>query len=245
MQRVDQYMTSEVKQPLPGQPVYLQIEFELRTEITSGLRSPGELLPSESALMSKYGTSRETVRRGMKELEHKGLVYPHPGKGYFVSAPEHSLYSFYFTDKDKGFDVKYHRINTETATSEVRSALALPDSQRVIKISRIILLHNAPVAYDEKYLPYDKGVPVIENEIEFAVFQDIVKSPPFAFYTNMEIGAEKAGTRLGKILKCDVSDSLLVLYRYIIGQDDKKLGYGKKYITQKYGRLEAFSGYRE
>ena len=236
-------MNTISKPVLNGEPIYLQIEYELRMEITSGLRSPGELLPSEAALINKYGTSRETVRRGLKELERKGLIYPRPGKGYFVAIPEHNQFTFYFSDEDKGYESKFHRINTEIPSEEVRTALSLPHNGRVIMINRIILLHDNPVAYDEKYLPYNKGEPLLEAEIKYALFPEIINSPPFAFYTKMEIGSERAGKNIGKILECDENESLLVLYRHVIGQDAKHLGYGKKYLTQKWGKLEATSGY--
>ncbi|MDR2053110.1 MAG: UTRA domain-containing protein [Treponema sp.] len=126
-------------------------------------------------------------------------------------------------------------------------ALALPDRQKVIKISRVIMAQDDPVAYDEKYIPYDKGTPIVEEEIKYAVFPDIVssKSPPFAFYTKMEIGSEIAGSKIQKTLNCKTGESLLVLYRYVTGLDGRRLGYGKKYLTAKWGRLEAVSGCRE
>jgi GntR family transcriptional regulator len=235
------------KTNLTGEPVYIQIEYELRLEITSGRINPGQMLPSESALMLRFNTGRETVRRSLKELEHKGLIYTRPGKGYFVAEPEHNLYSFYFSDDDKNFNSKYHQVSYEIPSEEVRSALALPYSRRVIKISRIIMAREDPVAYDEKYIPYDKGYPIVEAEIKYAVFPDIVstKSPPFAFYTKMEIGSEIVNSKLQKLLNCKAGESLLVLCRYITGLDGKRLGYGKKYLTAKWGRLEAVSGYQD
>jgi GntR family transcriptional regulator len=205
------------------------------------------MLPSESALMNRFNAGRETVRRSLKELEHKGLIYTRPGKGYFVAEPEHNLYSFYFSDDDKNFNSKYNQVSYEIPSEEVSLALALPDRQKVIKISRAIMAQDDPVAYDEKYIPYDKGAPIVEAEIKYAVFPDIVssKSPPFAFYTKMEIGSEIVSPKLQKILKCKTGESLLVLYRYITGLDGRRLGYGKKYLTAKWGRLEAVSGYRE
>jgi GntR family transcriptional regulator len=234
------------KANLSGEPVYIQIEHELRMEITSGRINPGQMLPSESALMSRFNAGRETVRRSLKELEHKGLIYTRPGKGYFVAEPEHNLYSFYFFEDDKNFSSKYDRISYEIPSEEVCFALALPDRRKVIKISRVIMARDDPVAYDEKYIPYDKGAPIVEAEMKYAVFPDIVssKSPPFAFYTRMEIGSEIVSSKLQKLLDCKTGESLLVLYRYIIGLDDKRLGYGKQYLTAKWGRLEALSGYR-
>jgi GntR family transcriptional regulator len=240
-------MNSGRKPIVSGEPVYIQIEAELRSEITRGQLNPGEMLPSESALMTRFDTSRETVRRSLKELEHKGIVYPRPGKGYFVAEPEHNLYSFYFDDSDGNVEAEFHSINTVAPQQDVREALDLLNEKHVIKISRVIQRRGEPVAYDEKYLPYDKGEPLVEAEIKYAVFQDLaaIKSPPFAFYTRLEIGSVNADEDISRILKCKKNESLLVLYRYIIRHDGRKLGYGKKFLTQKWGRLEAASGYQD
>jgi GntR family transcriptional regulator len=223
-----------------GEPVHLQIETELRAEITGGLLNPGEMLPSESQLMARFSASRETVRKSLKGLEYEGLLYTRPGKGYFVANPEHNLYSFYFADDDNE-NSKFTKINYEIPTADVRTALALQEKERVIKISRVIMLHDEPAAYDEKYIPYDKGAPIIEAEIQYAVFPQLVssKAPPFAIYTKMEISSENADTKLQKILNCKTGESLLVLYRYIIGNNNARLGYGKRYLTSRWGRLKA------
>jgi hypothetical protein len=47
------------------------------------------------------------------------------------------------------------------------------------------------------------------------------------------------------MLNCKAGEPLLVLCRHIIGLDDRRLGYGKKYLTAKWGRLEAVSGYQD
>lgn len=229
-----------------GEPFYIQIESKLRSEIINGILNPGQMLPSEATLMTRFEAGRDTVRRSLKELEHEGLIYTRPGKGYFVAEPEHNLYSFYYSDEDSRFDVKVHRINVVDPTEEIRLALELPKDQPVVKFSRLIQLHGEPVAYDEKYVPYDKGTPLIEAEIEYTVFPDIASSisPPFAFYTRMEITSEPARGNISKTLGCAEGRSLLVLYRYVIGKDDKKIGFGKKYLTDKYGKLEAISGYK-
>ena len=87
----------------------------------------------------------------------------------------------------------------------------------------------------------------MEADIKYAVFPDIVSltSPPFAFYTRMEIGSEIVNPKLQKLLNCKAGESLLVLRRHIIGVDGRRLGYGKQCLTAKWGRLEAVSGYRD
>ena len=65
--------------------MYTAIYNQLRTQIFSGAYHPGDLLTSESQLCSEYGASRETVRKGLKELEREGLIDTAAGRGSFVS----------------------------------------------------------------------------------------------------------------------------------------------------------------
>lgn len=65
-------------------PEYRRIAAELRTEIESGELQPGDALPSEAALMARYGVSRNTARQALTELEGAGLVDTIQGKGRFV-----------------------------------------------------------------------------------------------------------------------------------------------------------------
>lgn len=49
------------------------------------------VVPSEAALMEKHGVSRATIRRALKELERRGLIYSVPGVGWRVGRRGPSL----------------------------------------------------------------------------------------------------------------------------------------------------------
>ena len=52
---------------------------------------PGDALPSERQLMQQLGISRVAVREALRVLEVMGLVEVQPGRGIFVTQPEHSI----------------------------------------------------------------------------------------------------------------------------------------------------------
>ena len=56
-------------------PLHWIISEKLRTEIETGVYSPGELLPSEFDLGELFGVSRTTVRKAIANLINQGLVY--------------------------------------------------------------------------------------------------------------------------------------------------------------------------
>ena len=232
--------------PQYGEPIYISIALKLQEEILVGINNPGDMLASENTLAVHFSTSRETIRKSLKELEHQGLIYSRPGKGYFVAEPEHHVFSMDFAREDLGFVSKHNEIMAIRPPEFVRIALDLPLDKRVIKIGTLLLKHNEPVAYDTKYLPYDKGTPIIESEIKYAVFSELAqkKATPYAFYTRMYMGAEPAEGEALTHMHCEPNESLLVIHRYVIGVDEQKICYGKKYMRNTYGMIEALSGYR-
>jgi len=70
--------------PHGDRAVYRQLADQLRADINSGEYGPGVAIPSEAALMQRYGVARNTVRLAMVMLREEGLVVTHHGRGTFV-----------------------------------------------------------------------------------------------------------------------------------------------------------------
>jgi GntR family transcriptional regulator, arabinose operon transcriptional repressor len=71
-----------------GTPKYQKIFDRLARDIASGKYAPGEKLPSEATLVRRFGASRITVGRAVRELKAQGLVHRIAGSGtYMTSRP--------------------------------------------------------------------------------------------------------------------------------------------------------------
>jgi GntR family transcriptional regulator of arabinose operon len=81
---------------LPHVPKYRQVFDELSHEILSGKYAPGRKFPSEAALVERFGTSRITVGRALRELSQRGLVERVAGSGTFVGRGHVSADSLVF-----------------------------------------------------------------------------------------------------------------------------------------------------
>jgi GntR family transcriptional regulator len=68
-------------------PLFAQVRDALRADILGGALGPGDRLPSESALIERFGVSRITVRQALAELQSSGLVQTVNGKGSYVTKP--------------------------------------------------------------------------------------------------------------------------------------------------------------
>jgi GntR family transcriptional regulator, arabinose operon transcriptional repressor len=67
-------------------PKYQQIVEAIKNEILSGRYQPGQKLPSEAALVKRFGASRITVGRALRELRHAGLIQSRAGSGSYVGS---------------------------------------------------------------------------------------------------------------------------------------------------------------
>jgi GntR family transcriptional regulator, arabinose operon transcriptional repressor len=68
-------------------PKYQQVYSALRREIQSGRLAGGARLPSEAELVRRFGASRITVGRAVRDLQLAGLVERRAGSGTFVAHP--------------------------------------------------------------------------------------------------------------------------------------------------------------
>jgi GntR family transcriptional regulator len=67
-------------------PKYVVIVNALRARIEDGTYPPGSMLPSETALLQEFNTSRVTVVRALELLRNDGWIDSEKGKGRFVRA---------------------------------------------------------------------------------------------------------------------------------------------------------------
>jgi GntR family transcriptional regulator of arabinose operon len=67
-------------------PKYQQVLDTIKTDILSGRYQPGQKLPSEAGLLKRFGTSRITIGRALRELQQAGLIQRRTGSGTFVAS---------------------------------------------------------------------------------------------------------------------------------------------------------------
>ena len=73
------------------EPIYFQIEEQIKALIASGQLSAGTLLPSIRALSKDLEVSIITTRRVYQNLEQQGFILSKQGRGSFVAEIEEGL----------------------------------------------------------------------------------------------------------------------------------------------------------
>lgn len=71
-----------------SQPMYLRIYDSILADISSGKLSPGDRVPSEKELSSRFSVSRITSKHALELLAGNKIIERFPGKGSFVARQE-------------------------------------------------------------------------------------------------------------------------------------------------------------
>jgi len=140
-------------------PLYQQIKALITQSLQSGEWRPGELIPSEIELASRFKVSQGTVRKAIDELSAENLVVRRQGKGTFVATHHEARAQFRFLrlKPDVG-DAQYPDNNIVEAKrlrapADIARQLNIKTGDSVYFIKRIQSFVEAPTILEELWLP--------------------------------------------------------------------------------------------
>ncbi len=76
---------------MTGEPLYSLVASRAEELIAAGTWKEGDRLPPERQLCRDWDVSRSTLRQALGELEARGLISRHRGRGTFVTRPRLQL----------------------------------------------------------------------------------------------------------------------------------------------------------
>ncbi len=141
-------------------PLYRQIKGLLTRSLQSGEWKPGELIPSETELATRFGVSQGTVRKAIDELAAENLVVRRQGRGTYVATHHEARAQFRFLRlrPDQGsvpgpMDSRILECRRLRAPVEAARALQLRAGEAVVLIRRLLCFEGQPTVLDEIWLP--------------------------------------------------------------------------------------------
>ena len=72
--------------PVSSKKLYMQIYYQILSEIQSGSFKIGDKLPAERELCEMFGVSRAPIRQALSALELNGIIYSRQGEGVYVKS---------------------------------------------------------------------------------------------------------------------------------------------------------------
>ena len=165
--------------------IYNQIADDLREKIMNGDFAPREMLPSQSQMAETYGVSQMTVRQGLGLLVDDGYIYSVWGKGYFVAEPTLDNIIINLSG-EKFFEQNLlpvmNKVDVLHADQAMVDKLGVQLKTTILRMQLTMNLDKVPIALDYRYIPYRKGEPLLEKELQYADFPNIV-----AKHTNLVV----------------------------------------------------------
>jgi len=141
------------------QPLYGQIKSLLVGRLASGEWKPGQMIPSEAELASRFGVSQGTVRKAIDELATDRLLLRRQGRGTFVAShaeDRHSTRFLRLRAADDSVEPHQSRLigcRTGVASRHAAEMLQLEEGEPVIEVRRLLLFAGQPLIHDLMVLP--------------------------------------------------------------------------------------------
>lgn len=164
-------------------PLYRQIKSLLVQALEAGEWRPGEVIPSEMELATRFNVSQGTVRKAIDELAAENLLLRRQGKGTFVATHNDPRAFFRFLrlvplsgDIEPAESVPLECWRAK-AGPEAARVLDLKVGDAIVIVRRVLEFAGKPVVADEIYLP---------GEIFAALTLDLMKDSKESLYTLFE-----------------------------------------------------------
>ena len=162
-------------------PLHHQVYLDLRSSLDSGEWGPGDRLPPERELASRYGCSLITVRHALGELAREQRIERTRGKGTFVLRPRidrdiGAELSFTEEMQTRGLDPETRLVSArpESAGEAVAAALELDVGTPILYLERLRLAGGEPLLLEQVHLPAERFPGLLAADLEGNSLYDLL-----------------------------------------------------------------------
>jgi GntR family transcriptional regulator len=210
-----------------GVALYVQIRETLRDQIKTGVLKPGQKLPAEDELAAQFGVSRMTVRQGISDLTDEGMLYRRRGVGTFVTQfhverDHNKLTDFFETARAEGFKAEVRLLSREVAPAKliIAKALALLETEPVIRIQTLRLANDVPVTIYDEYVPYRLCPELLTEDLHSQpAWKTLEKYGYIIKRAIQRIEARAADAEIAELLNIEEDAPILFKNRVIYAED--------------------------
>jgi len=223
----------------------------LQTELGNIIANtpPGEKLPSEPKLSQQLGISRATLREAMRSFEGQGIIRRKQGIGTFVISHTHIiesglevLESIETISKRIELPVSMGAltINYSTADEEQALAFGVPAKTPLVKVERVILVEDRPVAFlidlvvNDILLPSELQKGFTGSVLDFL----LRRGTPRLANSVAELQAVAASSDIARLLEIQRGDALLFLSGKLYTEEGRMIDLSSSYFLPGYFRFQ-------
>lgn len=209
----------------PPGPLYKRVKRSIVKGLARGEWKPGEPIPTERKLASRYDVGIATVRAAVGELVAAGVLVRMQGKGTFVAEHDESRIYRYFhvTRNDGGKELPRSELvwlRRNIATPEQADILRLPRNEAqmaVYELRNVLCIFGDPVVVSDITVPatmfpdLSEGVIMDEGQTLYAVYQKAYGISIIG--TREQLSAAIAGESIARLLNLEPGTAVLEMRR--------------------------------
>jgi GntR family histidine utilization transcriptional repressor len=202
------------------QPQYLKLKQYILRHITDGDWPPQSRIPSENDLVVKFGVSRMTVNRALRELTDAGVVTRVQGVGSFVAGPKAESAMFEVRSirdeilaRGQAHSVTVLICEAVSARSTTARQFELEPGSRLYHSRLLHRANDKPLQLEDRFVNPVCAPDYLDIDFQVEIpHQYLMRTAPLQ-RTEHTIEAEAASKRLAKVLGTEVGDPLIALSR--------------------------------
>lgn len=225
---------------MQDQPLYLQVENEIRQRIATGEYAVNSQIPSEEELCDAFGVSRITVRRSVQDLVELGLLRKCRGRGTFVAVPKNVVepargdggFSTFVVDTNRSLPRRILGKQILPADERMASRLGMSVGDEVLNVRRLMTEGDAPMAIDSLYVSARRFPNLLRELSGDASFYHILREQYHVSLGDSELVMDVSTARPdeARLLGCIVGSPLFILQKDKRDADGAPLHYSKTII---------------
>jgi GntR family transcriptional regulator len=140
-------------------PLYDQIKVLITQSLIGGEWKPGEMIPSEIELASRFKVSQGTVRKAIDALASENILIRRQGKGTFVATHDADNIKLRFlrltsaTGQKESLQSELISCFKSKASVQMGQVLDIKAGATTIEIKRLLTFSGRPLIYDHIIVP--------------------------------------------------------------------------------------------
>jgi GntR family phosphonate transport system transcriptional regulator len=227
----------------PGISLWRKISESLLDEIKSGSLKSGVQLPADTAIATRFGVNRHTVRRAVGYLESEGVLRVERGRGTFV-VDDVLQYRLGANTRFTANLLQNHRAPTRSllnltelpASAIVAQALEIDTGDPCVLLSVLGEANGAPLSLGQNYFP-PRRMPKILSALQTQTGErpkelSITKALRAAGVSSYERRRTKIGARLptteeARLLRMPRTQPVIETESIDVGEDHEPVTYAK------------------
>jgi len=201
-------------------PRYLKLKQYIVRHITNGDWPPLSRIPSENDLVLKFGMSRMTVNRALRELSDSGVLTRVQGVGTFVAGPKAESAMFEvrsirdeILSRGQAHTVQVLIRESVLARPATSSPFGLEPGTALFHSRLLHLANDKPLQLEDRFVNPASAPEYLDIDFQTEIpHQYLMRVAPLE-RTEHVIDAETASKRMAGLLDVGEGDPLLVLTR--------------------------------